>query len=121
MGVIKKQETGKLVEKEIKLFSTKNIFNNDIRQMLDEYKKFYTNVDILNFLHDEELVNTALSFFDNNLNISTTSKKTFMHRNTLVYRIEKIKKNVGLDIRIYSEAVLLENIIIFYRNIIQNI
>lgn len=120
MVALKKQEIEKIVEKEIELFSTKNIFNNDIRQMLDEYKKFYTNINVLTFLHDEELVKTALSFFENNLNISLTSKKTFMHRNTLVYRIEKIKKSVGLDIRIFSEAVLLENMIIFYKNIIEN-
>ena len=65
MVALKKQEIEKIVEKEIELFSTKNIFNNDIRQMLDEYKKFYTNINVLTFLHDEELVKTALSFFEN--------------------------------------------------------
>ncbi len=119
MVALKKDEVEIVRNKSIKLFATPNILVNDVHKMLDEYKKFYTNANILNFLHDEELVNTALSFFDNNLNISLTSKKTFMHRNTLVYRIEKIKKILGLDIRIFSEAVIVGNMVVFYRNFIK--
>lgn len=120
MVVLKKQEISSLKAKEIELFSTSNIFNFGINGRLDEYKKFFNTASVLSFLHDEDLVNTALSFFENNLNISQTSKKTFMHRNTLVYRIEKIKKTIALDIRLFSEAVIVENMILFYKNIIDN-
>ena len=120
MVVLKKQEMGNLKQKELELFSTAKIFNFGINSNLDEYKKFYNIASVMSFLHDEDLVNTALAFFENNLNISQTSKKTFMHRNTLVYRIEKIKKTISLDIRIFSEAVLVENMIIFYKNIISS-
>lgn len=119
MVVLKKQEISGVKQKELELFSTSNIFNYGINSKIDEYKKFYNNANVLSFLHDEDLVNTALSFFENNLNISQTSKKTFMHRNTLVYRIEKIKKTIALDIRIFSEAVVVENMILFYRNVIE--
>jgi len=70
--------------------------------------------DVISFLNDEELNNTAQVFFENNLNISLASKKGFMHRNTLVYRLDKIKKILGLDIRNFNEAVVFENFLLFY-------
>ena len=42
---------------------------------------------------------------DNNLNISETSRQLFLHRNTLVYRLEKIQKSTGLDIRVFDDAL----------------
>lgn len=53
---------------------------------------------------DKETVYTINKFFENNLNISETSRKLFIHRNTLVYRLEKIKKLTGLDLRIFENA-----------------
>ena len=54
---------------------------------------------------DHETLNTVLSFFENNLNVSETSRKLFVHRNTLVYRLEKIRKLTGLDLREFDDAV----------------
>ena len=48
---------------------------------------------------DQETLFTIQKFFENNLNVSETSRKLFVHRNTLVYRLEKIKKLTGLDLR----------------------
>ena len=48
---------------------------------------------------DHETLFTIHRFFENNLNVSETSRKLFVHRNTLVYRLEKIKKLTGLDLR----------------------
>ena len=64
------------------------------------------------FLADTELVNTVEGFLENNLNISKTSQKTFMHRNTLLYRIEKINKLLGLDIRKFEDAITLKIMLI---------
>ena len=47
-------------------------------------------------------------FFENNLNISETSRKLFVHRNTLVYRLEKIKKITGLDLREFDDAIVFK-------------
>jgi carbohydrate diacid regulator len=44
-------------------------------------------------------------FFENNLNVSETSRKLFVHRNTLVYRLDKIKKLTGLDLRQFDHAI----------------
>ena len=54
---------------------------------------------------DEETLTTINKFFENNLNVSETSRQLFVHRNTLVYRIEKLQKSTGLDIRIFDEAL----------------
>ncbi len=54
---------------------------------------------------DEETLNTINKFFENNLNVSETSRQLFVHRNTLVYRIEKLEKSTGLDIRTFDDAL----------------
>ncbi len=54
---------------------------------------------------DHETLFTIQKFFENNLNVSETSRKLFIHRNTLVYRIEKIKRITGLDLRNFEDAI----------------
>lgn len=54
---------------------------------------------------DRETLMTVQAFFENNLNVSETSRKLFVHRNTLVYRLEKIRKITGLDLREFDHAV----------------
>ena len=54
---------------------------------------------------DQETLFTIQKFFENNLNVSETSRKLFVHRNTLVYRLEKIKKLTGLDLRQFDHAI----------------
>ena len=54
---------------------------------------------------DRETLMTIQCFFENNLNVSETSRKLFVHRNTLVYRLEKIKKLTGLDLREFDHAI----------------
>lgn len=54
---------------------------------------------------DHETLMTIQAFFENNLNVSETSRKLFVHRNTLVYRLEKIKKLTGLDLREFDHAI----------------
>ena len=54
---------------------------------------------------DEETLTTINKFFENNLNVSETSRQLFVHRNTLVYRIEKLQKSMGLDLRNFDDAL----------------
>lgn len=54
---------------------------------------------------DEETLTTVNKFFENNLNVSETSRQLFVHRNTLVYRIEKLEKSTGLDVRTFDDAL----------------
>lgn len=57
---------------------------------------------------DQETLYTIQKFFENNLNVSETSRKLFVHRNTLVYRLEKIKKLTGLDLREFDHAIVFK-------------
>ncbi len=57
---------------------------------------------------DDETLVTVNKFFENNLNVSETSRQLFVHRNTLVYRIEKLQKATGLDIRAFDDALTLK-------------
>ncbi len=57
---------------------------------------------------DRETLNTIQKFFENNLNVSETSRNLFVHRNTLVYRLEKIKKITGLDLREFDHAIIFK-------------
>lgn len=57
---------------------------------------------------DQETLFTIQKFFENNLNVSETSRKLFIHRNTLVYRLEKIKKLTGLDLREFDHAIIFK-------------
>lgn len=56
-------------------------------------------------LDDEEAMSTIGKFFENNLNISETARQLYVHRNTLVYRLERIEKEIGLDIRKFDDAM----------------
>ena len=57
---------------------------------------------------DSETLMTIQKFFENNLNVSETSRNLFVHRNTLVYRLEKIKKITGLDLREFDHAIIFK-------------
>ncbi len=54
---------------------------------------------------DEETLTTINKFFENSLNVSETSRQLYIHRNTLVYRLDKIQKSTGLDLRVFDDAI----------------
>lgn len=57
---------------------------------------------------DEETLTTIHKFFENSLNVSETSRQLFIHRNTLVYRLDKLQKSTGLDLRVFEDAITLK-------------
>jgi carbohydrate diacid regulator len=63
---------------------------------------------------DEETMLTIRHFFENDLNISETARQLFIHRNTLVYRLEKLQKTTGLDIRKFDEAMTFKIAMMVY-------
>ena len=54
---------------------------------------------------DDETLTTIYKFFENSLNVSETSRQLFIHRNTLVYRLDKLQKGTGLDLRVFEDAI----------------
>ncbi len=69
-------------------------------------EEVFENADSVEF--DQEILTTIDAFFENNLNVSETARKLFVHRNTLVYRIEKLQKSTGLDIRTFDDAMTMK-------------
>ncbi len=63
---------------------------------------------------DDEIISTAYKFFENNLNVSETSRQLFIHRNTLVYRVEKLQKATGLDVRTFDDALTFKIAMMVY-------
>lgn len=82
---------------------------------LKQYMDVVINESTKEILDDKEMIRTAEEFFSNSLNISETSRQLFMHRNTLTYRLDKIQKIMGLDIRKFSDAVTFKITLILYR------
>jgi len=69
---------------------------------------------------DQETLFTIQRFFENNLNVSETSRKLFVHRNTLVYRLEKIKKLTGLDLRDFEDAIVFKVALMVKKYLVAN-
>ncbi len=72
---------------------------------LGEYLEMLMDSGAKEIFNDPEMVSTADEFLENSLNVSETSRKLFLHRNTLAYRLDKIEKATGLNIRKFSDAV----------------
>lgn len=105
-------EVGKVFENEKAIISYENLGIGRLIYQLPTTlcEMFLSEVfknDSLDAL-DSETLFTIQKFFENNLNISETSRKLFVHRNTLVYRLEKIKKITGLDIREFDHAIIFK-------------
>lgn len=72
---------------------------------LTEYFSEITDEQFKEIFEDEEMLDTAEAFLQSSLNVSETSRNLYMHRNTLLYRLDKIEKATGLNIRLFSDAV----------------
>lgn len=79
---------------------------------LQDYLELLNIPSLQNILEDEDLIHTVQVFFANNLNLSKTSKNAYMHRNTLIYRLEKIKREIGLNLKNFEEARVFKNIML---------
>jgi carbohydrate diacid regulator len=63
---------------------------------------------------DEDMMATCNCLFENSLNVSSTAKMLYMHRNTLIYRLDKVKRISGLDIRTFNDAVTFSILNLLY-------
>lgn len=82
-----------------------------------ERERLSEGYDLKNFakvFEDGDMMNTLDCLFDNSLNVSLTSRKMYMHRNTLMYRLNRLKENTGLDLRKFDDAVTFMILHILY-------
>lgn len=85
--------------------------DEDARQRyFDDYGSAFKDL-----VHDEELIQTAIRFFENDLNITETSRQLYVHRNTLIYRLNKIEKLAGLDLRSFDDAIQFFMLMLIWR------
>lgn len=82
---------------------------------LNEYLEILLDSDAKSVFADPEMTNTAEEFLENSLNVSETSRKLYLHRNTLMYRLDKIERSTGLNIRRFSDAVTFRLITYLYK------
>lgn len=80
-----------------------------------EYMNELLNEEAKELLDDEDMLNTAEEFLLNSLNISETSRNLFMHRNTLMYRLDKIERITGMNIRKFSDAISFRVLTVLYK------
>jgi carbohydrate diacid regulator len=73
-------------------------------EMCTKYHRMMFNRKTMR-LFNEEMLNTIEKFFENSLNLSETARQIFIHRNTLVYRLDKVQRLIGLDLRAFDDAV----------------
>ncbi|MGL6107273.1 PucR family transcriptional regulator [Romboutsia sp.] len=96
--IIKDNSIGKYIDlHDLIIYKTIDLVNKDF-----SFSNL-VNFDILNNM-DDSLLYTGVNFIENGLNISKTSNSLFLHRNTLIYRLEKIKEMLNLDLKIFKEA-----------------
>lgn len=121
-----KQNIQNTSEKTVKVASEKNVDSSIFSEFCEHVisnlsadekagisEKFLTP-EIVSVMKDKELIECINAFFKNNLNISETSRNAFLHRNTLLYRIEKVYKITGLNIRNFEEAMSFKLLTIVY-------
>lgn len=106
-------EVGRLfyVEKEIMAYDRLGIGRLIYQlpmSLCDMFIKEVFGNNVPDILEDEEAMSTISKLFENNLNISETARQLFVHRNTLVYRLERIEKAIGLDIRNFDDAMIFK-------------
>ena len=82
---------------------------------LNEYLEILMDTDAKDIFSDSEMINTAEEFLENSLNVSETARKLYLHRNTLTYRLDKIERSTGLNIRKFSDAVTFRLITVLSR------
>ncbi len=82
---------------------------------LAEFLAELTDESCEEIFEDEEMLGTAEEFLDSSLNVSETSRNLYMHRNTLLYRLDKIEKTTGLNIRLFSDAVSFRVLTILHK------
>lgn len=80
-----------------------------------EYLSQITDEHFKEVFEDEEMLSTAEAFLQSSLNVSETSRNLYMHRNTLLYRLDKIEKATGLNVRLFSDAVSFRVLSVLYK------
>lgn len=114
-------EVGRLYRDEQQVFVFRKLlierFLRDVPEdMAKKYNSLLFNRSTAR-LFNEEMIQTIKKFFENSLNLSETARQLYIHRNTLVYRLDKVQRNIGLDLRDFDDAVTFKLMMLLGRNV----
>lgn len=94
-----------LISKNAKDVSLQKVIGALTRSQRDEFLEGLELKNFVKIFEDRDMMNTLNCLFENDLNVSRASRALYMHRNTLIYRLNKINEITGLDPRAFSDAV----------------
>lgn len=98
------------IEERIRLIFSTNYMLNCFGEGNElHYMKFFNIPKIKKLFTNQELINSIIQYLANDLVISKTSRNSFMHRNTLIYRIKKLHKIIGLNVNKFKDANIFNN------------
>ncbi|MGN0748560.1 MAG: helix-turn-helix domain-containing protein [Christensenellales bacterium] len=89
------------------LFMPGNVVGQKLK--LPVYKKIFKDENLIKILENESINQTVDAFIKNGLNLSLASANSYLHRNTLIYRIDKINKMIGLDLKKFEDCMIYVN------------
>ena len=115
--IMKTQQPVFLDQANRELFSSQVVAGKKLR--IAKYKNFFKNKDVVKVLESEVFNQTVDAFCKGNLNLAVASTNSFVHRNTLIYRIDKINKMIGLDLRSFDDCLLFVNMREIYRMVVK--
>lgn len=93
------------------MINLKSILDELTEEQIENLKQKFLTSEIKSFLDREEYLQTINAFLENGLNVSVAATKSYMHRNTLNYRLDKFKRVTGLDLHNIENAILIKLLI----------
>ena len=101
------------------LFIAENVAGKKLR--VSVYKNFFKNKNLVKILENESINETVDAFIKGSLNLSQASSNSYVHRNTLIYRLDKINKLIGLDLRNFEDCLIYVNMREIYKMVVKKV
>lgn len=115
---MKKEESAVFLNQVNKnLFKSEQVVGKKLK--VSDYKKIFKNKDLIKILENDAINETVDAFVHGGLNISQASANSYVHRNTLIYRIGKVNKTIGLDLKNFEDCLIYVNMREIYKMVVK--
>ncbi len=99
------------------LFRTERVVGKRLK--ITAYRKIFRCKDLIKVLENDAINETVDAFIKGDLNLSHASASSYVHRNTLIYRIEKVNRMIGLDLRTFKDCLIFINMREIYKMVVK--
>ena len=113
----KEQNAVFLVQSNKDLFKPEQVVGKKLK--ITAYKRLFKDKNLVKILENEAINETVDAFIKGGLNLSHASASSYVHRNTLIYRIEKVNRVVGLDLRNFEDCLIFVNMREIYKMVVK--